>query len=399
MSLSWKNLCSALRGVLAGLWAYLGTLAAMSLMLGALGMGIYHIAMGSDAPESVLCYRGVYNSAGAEPPQGSQALPGRAAQDMGCPHLRFEYGPEGRLRRMLHVNEKGKPSPIPGSLVVQQRLDYDAQGRVIRKSNLDARGNPVPDASGVPVREFGYDERGNLTRTRFLDGLGRGIVPRMPGYATAQTHYDSRNRPLRIDYLDERGEPIVNAEGECSVEFVYDDARQSSRRSNRVRGELANNVHGYAVEHRRMAEDGRSLLLRWEDAEGRAVQNRELSAAALRRDFDGSGRVERERLCAEGGAMVEGARSCSEHLLRHAADGRMTWECYNAADGLPCFNSALGFAERITEYGPNAAVTRECFWDEKGNPTPCYEKRYHAGEGEPSVLSLHTDGSTEWQQQ
>ncbi len=395
MGLYWKNLRELLRSVLGHIWAYLGTLAAMSLMLGALGMGIYHIAMGGESAENVECFRGVFNSAGAELPRGSHPLPGRPAAAMGCPHLRFIYGEGGRLERLVHVDAQGRPSPMPGSKVVEQRLDYDAQGRLIRKSNLDARGRPAPDASGVPVREYGYDEAGRVVSTRFTDGLGKGLVPRMPGYATALTRYDSKGRPLRIDYLDGQGEPIVNAGGECSVEFVYDDARRSSTRSNRVRGELVDNAQGYAVEHRQMAEDGRSLILRWEDAQGRPVMNAGTSAASLLREYDAAGNIRRERLCGEAGGMVQGGRSCAEHLVRRNGDGSMTWECYNAADGQPCMNPLHGFAERVTEYGPGAVLLRECFWDERGKPTPCYEKHYHASADEPSVISLHTDGSTE----
>ncbi len=395
MGMYWKKMLAALRDAMVRLWTYLGTLAAMSLMLGTLGMGIYYLAMGGKDTARVECYRGMFNSAGAELPRGSYPLPNRSAKAMGCPHLRFVYRDDGRLERIVHTDAQGHPSPMPGSRVAEQRLDYDEAGRLIRKENLDERGNPVPDASGVPVREYGYDEAGRLVSTRFLDGLGKGLVPRMPGYATALTRYDSQGRPLRIDYLDGRGEPIVNAAGECSVEFVYDDKRGCSRRSNRVRGELVDNAQGYAVEHRQLAQDGRSLILRWENAQGKPVMNGGTSAASLLREFDAAGNIRRERLCCEEGGMVEGARSCAEHLVRRKADGSMAWECYNAADGLPCMNPERGFAERVAEYDTAARLEREYFWDERGNPTPCYERRYHSGADEPSVLSLHTDGSTE----
>ncbi len=395
MGMYLHNLLSSLRGGLERLWAYLGTLAAMSLMLGTLGMGVYHIAMRDDDRAHVECFRGVFNSAAAEPPRGSHPLPTLPASAMGCPHLRFVYGEGGRLDHILHVGEDGLPAAMPGSRVMEQRLDYDAAGRVIRKTNLDERHRPAPDASGVPVREYAYDEAGRLVATRFLDGEGRGIVPRMPGYATALTRYDDQGRPLSIDYLDGEGKPIVNAEGECRIEFLYDDERRSSQRSNRVEGELADNALGYAVEYRQLSEDGRTVTLRWEDVKGQPVMNPRTLAASLLREYDAAGNIRRERRCCEAGGMVDDARPCAERLVRRSGDGCVAWDCYNAADGKPSMNHTLGYAERVAEFSPDAVLERECFWDEHGNPTPCYEKRYYPQGEEPSVISLHTDGSTE----
>ncbi len=394
MGIYLQNLLSVLRGGLERLWAYLGTLAAMSLMLGTLGMGIYHLIIDDSRPAArVECFLGVFNSAGAEPPRGSLPLP--AASAARCPHLSFEYGADGRLARVVHRDAHGHPTAMPGSQVAEQRLDYDAAGRLVRKSNLDARGRPVPDASGVSVREYGYDEAGRQVSTRFSDGQGRAVVPRMPGYAIARARYDNKGRPLCIEYLDAEGRPIVNAEGESRVEFAYDDALRSVRRSNLVQGRPTDNVQGYAVEHRQRSEDGSSLTLRWEDAGGRPALNPSTSASCLRREYDGAGNIRHERLCSAEGAPVAGTRSCAEHLTRRNVDGSVAWERFNAADGRPCMNPALGYAERMVEYGPASEMERELFWDERGNPAPCYERRHLAGEGGPAVLSLHRDGSTE----
>ena len=75
----------------------------------------------------------------------------------------------------------------------------------------------------------------------------------------------------------------------------------------------------------------------------------------------------------------------------------MEWECFNDADGLPCVNEALGYAERVCEYGNDGALLREYFWDATGSPCNRYEKRYcHSAEGKHR-LSLLCDGSTELQ--
>ncbi len=399
MGKAWTGFLAGLRRFFERLWAYSGTLAAMSLMVGTLGMGVYHVSTRVaedelEAEETRMEYfLGVNNSAGAEPPRGLTPLPGGNGAPVG-EVLRFEYGQDGRLQRLLHLNAAGKLSPMPGSAVAEQRLSYDGGGRLTRKENLDAAGKPAPDASGVAVREFGYDALGRLVRVSFKDGAGQGIVPSLPGFATALRSYDDKGRLLRIVYQDAYGKPIVNAVGESTIEYTYDDARGSIRRSNHVDGKLADNVHGYAVELRERTQDGAVLRMAWETADGRSVLHPGWGAASVLTEFAEDGRVMRERYCGEDGVMLRGGRQFAEKLVRSNADGSMLWECFNAADGLPCMNHDLGYAERLSEYGADAELERETFWDERGNPAPCYEKRYIREGKQAHVLSLYADGST-----
>ncbi len=369
-------------------------------MVGTLGMGIYHIshrvAEGELAQDEARMeyFLGVSNSAGAELPRGLSPLSAGNAAGVGNV-LRFEYGADGRLQRLRHLDGAGKPGPMPGSRVAEQRLSYDAGGRLTRKENLDAAGKLVPDASGVAVREFAYDAAGRLSRVSFYDASGQGIVPSLPGYATVRTSYDAGGRPLRIEYQDAEGRPIINAAGESTVVYEYDDARGSSKRMNFIEGRVADNAHGYAVERRDRTQDGSILRVAWETSEGRPARHPEWAAASVLTEFVEGGRVVRERYCGEDGVMLSGGRAFAEKLMRSNADGSFLWECYNAADGLPCQHPELGYAERLSEYGDDAELTRETFWDERGNPASCYEKRYIREGGQAHVLSLHADGSTE----
>ncbi len=396
----WRKIAGRLRVAFERLWAYSGTLAAMSLMIGTLGMGVYHVCTRAAEDEMAAdearmeYFLGVANTAGAELPRGLDPLPADGLAHVGNV-LRFEYGADGRLQRLRHLDAKGRPGPMPGSAVAEQRLSYDAAGRLARKENLDADGLRVPDASGVAVREFAYDSAGRLSRVSFLNAEGQGIVPALPGYATALTSYDEKGRVRRIEYQDAYGKPIVNADGEATVEYVYDDARGSVTRSNLIDGALADNAHGYAVERRERTQDGSILRVAWETAEGRPARHPEWAAASILTEVSADGRMVRERYCGEDGVMLGSGRMLAEKLTRSNADGSLLWECYNAADGLPCRHPDLGYAERLSEYSPEADLLRESFWDARGNPAPCYEKRYIRTGSGAHVLSLHTDGSTE----
>ena len=376
-------------------WAYTGTLAAMGLLVGVLGMGVYHLAV--DKPEAgrdYRCFTGVYNSARAEAPLGLGELPAAVAESAG-EHLRFEYDAARRLTRLVHLDRHGRLSTMPGSRVAEQRLEYDAAGRVVRKSNFGEDGKPAADASGVAERRYTYTSQGLLAETRFYDTAGHNVAPRMPGYARERITYDEKQRPVRIEYLDGHGEPMVNACGESRVEFDYHDEQGEVVRTNYVDGLPRENRMGVAVERRQSTRDGSSRRTSWYDAAGAPVPHPRMGAAAVQRDVIQDGRYARYRWCGENGIMRGRGRVCAEHLVRHSALGLPEWECYNADDGMPCMNEERGYAERVCEYAPNGALQREYFWDAEGNPTFCYEQRHSGGEDARHVLRLNTDGSTE----
>ena len=374
-------------------WGYMGTLAAMGLLIGVLGMGIYHSLTKDAEYQALRCYSGLLNTADATPPSGIDELPKTTPP---VPHLRFEYGRGGRLERLVHISAEGHPTAMPGSKVAEQRLSYDAAGHITRKSNYTATGAPTTDAAGVHSRVFTYDEQGRLIRTEFLDRAGHAIVPRMPGYAVEKIAYDAQGRPTTVEYLDGKGQPITNSRGERRIVYDYDDEHHSSTRTNYIGGAPAENTHGIAQERHSLTQDGRSELTSWHNAEGRRMPNPESGAYALLTEISRDGTLRRERLCGEDGTPCHNKTTCAERVVRTTPQGQVEWECYNDADGLPCLNDALGYAERVCEYGPDGALTREYFWDAHGNPCSRYEKRYthSATEGE-HVLSLLTDGSTE----
>lgn len=375
------------------MWGYMGTLAAMGLLVGVLGMGIYHTVTGSAENQAVRCYSGLFNSSDATEPTGIDELP--ATTLPAVPHLRFEYGKNGRLERLVHISAEGHPIAMPGSRVAEQRMEYDEADRLVRKCNYTATGEPTVDASGVHARVFRYDEKGRLVCTEFQDRSGQRIVPRMPGYAMECIQYDVQGRPLRIDYRDGKGEPITNTRGEQQIIFAYDDEHNTSTRTNFIAGAPADNAQGIAREEECRTADGRSITTTWFNAAGEHAHQPATGACSVLRESTREGTLQRERYCDDSGTMCRHARTCAERLVRTTPQGLVEWECYNDADGIPCVNEALGYAERVCEYGQDGALLREYFWDENGNPCTRYEKRYTKSPDGKHVLSLLADGSTE----
>ena len=366
-------------------WRYTGSLAAVCLFAAALGLGIYHAVVQDAGAAFFRNYAGVLNPAGAEAPQGLVALGNGAVH--GVPHVRMEYSRDGQLTRMRHLDAEGNLSPLPGSRVAEQLVSYDKQSRLSRKQNKDASGTPAEDAQGVCVREYDYDNAGNLVRTRFRNARGELTVPRFPGYAECRLSYDEKGRPLRVEYLDAAGQPVVNARGEQCVVYSYGDNGRVTR-ENHVAGRLSDNQAGVAREICVNTETGTHC--RWESADGAPAVPPEHCAAAVRRDEHMAYGLSRSSYMDAGGTPCATQRACAEHLKRHNRQGQMEWECFCGADGLPVNHPARGYAERVCVYAPDGSPSREFFWDAEGNPSPLHERRFVGNYG----LSLHADGST-----
>lgn len=383
-----------LRGLVTYVWRYLGTLSAMGLLLGVLGTGIYHVVFRDESASMIRYYTGLFNSAGPEAPLGRGEI--MAGDEIApTPHVRFEYTPDGRLQRLVNVGGDGVTVPLSGSKVAEQRLEYDADGRLVAKRNFDQHGRLVPDSSGVAIREFSYDGQGRLRGRILKDASGRKIVPRMPGFAEEKIEYDDRGRPVRITYLDGEGKPIVNSRGESCIVYSYDPAGSEVVRTNYVNGEPSDNCHGVAVQRQSSTKDGLLTHTSWLASDGSAVDHVMYGARSVLVERKPAEKMHRERYCNRDGTMRDQVRTWAEHLVRTTPHGAVEWECFNGADGLPCVNPVCGFAERVCEYDRDGDLLREYFWDDRGNPAACYEKRYSSSGKIRHVLSLHTDGSTE----
>ncbi len=368
----------------------MGSLPALALMLGVAGMGIYYHLKESSMSVHSEYFSGFFNAADEELPLG--IAPQHPLGDAPASQVRFDYDADGRLHRVVHLNEHGQPCLIPGSEVAEQRLFYDEDGRLVAKENVDAYGLSAADSAGVAKRVFNYDEAGRLRSRAFYNAAGQGIVPLKPGFAMERISYDPQGRPCLVEYLDAEGKAIINARGESVLRISYSDDGRCVFTHNEVDGVIANNQLGYAVERRLSANEGQSERIEWMDAQGNLVANRDCGLAVVQRD--GDQQTECTQYLDASACPLRAPRSICERLARLNDDGQVAWECFNAADGLPCLNNVLGYAERACEYGPDKHLRCEYMWDECGQSAPCYQRKYTPLDGGVQITSLHRDGST-----
>ncbi|MBE6417523.1 MAG: hypothetical protein E7033_03535 [Akkermansiaceae bacterium] len=398
MRARWESVMRALRHFLGYLWRYSGTLAFLSLLLGVLGMGVYHqfvarpgIAFRNE--RLLRYYTGLLNTAGPEDPVGLGEIVADTAPSTPC--ICFEYARDGSVVAVRSLDAAGNPALLPGSRVASQLITRDAAGRIVRKQNTDAAGQPAPDAHGVAAREFQYDAAGRLIRAVTQNAQGEAVVPPMPGYAVKTLSYDAQNRPTRIQYADGAGTPVINARGESVVLYRYDDAQGASQRINTVQGRVADNKNGIATEHHYADESGSFTHTEWKSAHGEPVLHPEQCAASVIAEHTADGKSVSTRRFDTQGKPLQSTPTWAEHQVQRDEAGRVAWERYTTANGKPCVEPALGYAERVCMYDAAGAPHRELFRDAAGAPSACYEKRYINSGGSRYVLCLHADGATE----
>lgn len=351
--------------LLAQLWAYTGALASVAVFAGVLGLGLLHVFGKMGEGEHILCYSGACNPAGNAVPHGLGFL-GRNLL-LRHPHVQVLSDDDRRTQSVRRVDETGAVVPFPGSHVAEQRVEYDAQGRVLRRRNLGADGSPVADAHGVSQRVFEYDAAGRLIHESFLGADGKPVLPKFPGYAHRWLSYDGKGRLLVVRHLDVAEKPVVNAAGESRIEYIYDDDEQHFiTRRNMVNEKPTDNAAGFALEITEMLPDKRG--------------------------------ARRVRFNAAGNPVVfhPAAEAVCEHLVRRNAQGQTEWECYTAANGLPAVHPDTGYAERVCEYSPEGRLQREWFWNAQGHEADCCERSHiHTLPDAHHCLSVFTDGHTE----
>lgn len=399
-----RSLVASVKHFLRVIWNYSGTLAALSLLVGVLAMGLVHITRGVEGDPNVHFFLGVRNTAGATAPEGvaelSQEQVGTSPQ-----YLKFEYN-GAKLQRVVAMDHAGDRAAPAGTRVAEQRLKYDAGGRLTRKENYDERGSLCADNAGVAVRAFEYDDEGKLKKTSFLNAAGHLVCPSVPGFAVEKRSYDDAGRLDTRSFFDTEGKPCINRAGQQVLRYRYNTLGKVAGITNYIDGEPADNGFGVAEERRSYDDKGRLSRVDYYDATGKPAICRRQDAgyASLVRRYDSRGNCSAVRFFdASGKLSAENALKYAEHVRSYDGRGNPVYESYLADENQLCVPPSIGYAERMCNYDNADRLRREYFWDAQGRPgkmppvageTPCYERRYEYLGDKGSVVSLYTDGST-----
>ena len=374
-------------------WGYTGTLAVVAVLGGTLGRGVMKVFHLGDEAANIVCCAGLVNPAEPVAPQPVGLL-GTGVRPS-VPHVQMLKNAQGQTIEARYVDKEGRLHALPGSRVARQLIEYDGDGRVIRRVNLDASGKPAEDAAGVAVREFDYDGAGRLVRTAYADAAGKPAAAYPTSVAERRTTYDQSGRPLVVRNLGPNGLSAPDSRGEETLRYEYDDAAGVETRRNLIHDLPANNAAGVAELRITRDSAGREIRREWSDAAGNATVYTGSGAALVEHEYHADSGIRRSRRLDAAGNPAAPAAGWSEHLVRFSHGGQPEWECYAGPDGLPRDNPALGYAEKVSLYAPDGRKTYEYFWRADGTRAACCEKRYARNpDGEPYCLQLNADGSS-----
>lgn len=168
---------------------------------------------------------------------------------------RMEFDANGMVRRRSLEDVQGRPVAWDGA-ACSVGYEYDARGREKKSTYYDAAGKPCLNRRGYCSVVADYEDRlgGYLYRERFLDTQGNAMKPkRTPyasqvhvydadGYMVEQAYFDLSGKPCRVNgaarvtierkngfavcrtTYDENGAPCISDNGVCSIRAERDAA-------------------------------------------------------------------------------------------------------------------------------------------------------------------------------
>jgi len=144
-------------------------------------------------------------------------------QPMGGSRAEFveiEYDEKGYEHLRRYADREGNSMPGPDN-AYGILLDYDALGRLIRKTSLDKQELPMNDASGNAGQEVDYDERGNRTEWRNFDKDNEPTLA--GGFWKRKSSYDSWGREIQTNFYNFRTKPCESKDGAHMIKWTYDE--------------------------------------------------------------------------------------------------------------------------------------------------------------------------------
>jgi len=294
--------------------------------------------------------------------------------------FRYEYSPEGYVTKIVFcADSTGRLAQ--DNAVYGLEYERDEAGRVVRTYFLDSLGARRTNADGIWCQQIRYDDRDDLTEQKFIgrdgaltansDGIfhcvqeyndqhnlictsffdadGKLVLVPSYGAAVQRMQVDERGNPVRIDLLDENGQP-AGTEDYCAVAFTYDE-------------------NGFM--------SGRTYL---NDA-GQPVADSNQLYAEIRMENDAKGSVLSCTYFGSDGTPVNNANGFAGEMVEYDGAGRKTKSNYYGADGLPADYCGYGYAAEVLVYDERGREICQSYFGADGKPVditgPIFGYGYH----------------------
>ncbi|MBR4573609.1 MAG: TIR domain-containing protein [Lachnospiraceae bacterium] len=309
----------------------------------------------------------------------------------------FSYDERGNISEIHYYGRNDRPVEI-ADRSSSQKNEYDERGNLIRQSFYDRNGelcvNPkgycsalmsydendnctslyflgknekivMSEYYGYAAVQFGYDEYGNQTVTRYLDAALNPTVSNKGDYVF-QASYDEHGRQYWTIHFGLDGKPVVNKYGYCGVEQIYDErGNVVELRAYGPDQELVDTTYGYAIEKFLFDNSGNKIMEGYYNSDGaRTVSNKGYSFARI--FYDEKGNIVRKSFYDDEENPVITPVG-AEIILQYDEKNNVVKEVYLGYDGKPVITECgyAGIFRQFDEFGNN---TMELYSGTDGSP-------------------------------
>lgn len=209
---------------------------------------------------------------------------------------------------------------------------YDSAEHLISTSFYDENGLPCCSAEGVAVIKRAYDGDGNQISEEYYDTEGRPCYVRFEGgnYASWQAEYNDRGQITSRRHYGKDGEPLM-------VNGAYEERNEYDERGNCIRytsydhkGNLTNNLEGYAITEVTYNERGQQVSEYYRDQDGSFVTGQ---SYAYEMEYDEKGNLIRQAVYT---LDEEGKETCFVTHDEYNERDKLMREYYEDENGRAC---------------------------------------------------------------
>ena len=258
----------------------------------------------------------------------------------GYSEIRKKYNSNNLIEYQEYYGIDGERTSLPAGQSAE-KYEYDVFGRLTGQLYFDTKDNPTmvggPSWGGYSKAVRNYDENGRISREEFFDTENLPVEVK-EGYSSREFKYDDNGNCIDEIYYGQDGRKTMIAVGYSEIKREYNANNQKMREEY------------YDADGKRVVlENGQSAISYKYDAAGNNTETSYFDAQDEPSPFMGE----------KWGGYHKVVKDYDEH-------GRVTRERYYDAKGDPVM-AKEGYASRELEYDDRGNTAREVYYDQNHN--------------------------------
>lgn len=196
----------------------------------------------------------------------------------GCAYTEIKNNEIGKVERTLNYKANQALHLVNGVAGEEKKYEDKINATLVTsRTNIGAEKQPCVDTFGVATYQYGYDTRGNLIYTIYLD-LNGDRVDSKDGFAEIRSEFNGQDKMLQTWHYSADGNLVMNPrEGHSGIVCEYDEKgnliRESFFDANKQPIMKEQKYHAITYEYDRFNNLTKSV---YKDGEDKNVENQEI---------------------------------------------------------------------------------------------------------------------------